>query len=134
MRNFSPSVRTNTSPHVTGKKSFFQNMRAINAWKEAGVVCSDAGKAWERECGRGFCDDKHFFTGKCFFFNPRPYAVNDHPPVLAQEMMVIESGENPTRMLTWKTTVFHHSLHQPHPASCLSWKDEDNPGYSQVDV
>jgi hypothetical protein len=43
----------------TGKKSFFQNMRAINAWKEAGVVCSDAGKAWERECGRGFCDDKH---------------------------------------------------------------------------
>jgi hypothetical protein len=33
----------------TGKKSFFQNMRAINAWKEAGVVCSDAGKAWERE-------------------------------------------------------------------------------------
>jgi hypothetical protein len=38
--------------------------------------------------------------------NPRPCAVNDHPSVLAHEMMTIEPGEKPTRMLTWKTTAF----------------------------
>jgi hypothetical protein len=38
--------------------------------------------------------------------NPRPCAVNDHPSVLAHEMMAIEPGEKPTRMLTWKTTSF----------------------------
>ena len=38
--------------------------------------------------------------------NPRPCAVNDHPSVLAQEMMVIESGEKLTHILTWKTTSF----------------------------
>jgi hypothetical protein len=39
-------------------------------------------------------------------WNPRPCAVNDHPSVLAHEMMTIEPGENPTLMLTWKTTTF----------------------------
>jgi hypothetical protein len=38
--------------------------------------------------------------------NPRASTVNDHPSVLAHEMMVIETGENPTYMFTWKTTVF----------------------------
>jgi hypothetical protein len=38
--------------------------------------------------------------------NPRPCAVNDHPSVLAHEMMAIEPGEKPTRMLTWKTITF----------------------------
>jgi hypothetical protein len=37
--------------------------------------------------------------------NPRPCEVNDHPSVLAHEMMVIEPGENPMRMLTWKSSV-----------------------------
>ena len=39
-------------------------------------------------------------------WNPRPCAVNDHPSVLAHEMMAIEPGEKPTRMLTWKPTAF----------------------------
>ena len=38
--------------------------------------------------------------------NPRPCTVNDHPSVLAREMMVIEPGEKPMHMLTWKPTVF----------------------------
>jgi hypothetical protein len=38
--------------------------------------------------------------------NPRPYSVNDHPSVLAHEMMVIEPGEKPTLILTWTPTVF----------------------------
>jgi hypothetical protein len=38
--------------------------------------------------------------------NPRPCTVIDHPSVLAHEMMTIESGENPTLILTWKITVF----------------------------
>jgi hypothetical protein len=38
--------------------------------------------------------------------NPRPGEVNDHPSVLVHEMMVIEPGEKPTHMFTWKTTVF----------------------------
>jgi hypothetical protein len=38
--------------------------------------------------------------------NPRPYTVNDHPSVLSHEMMVIDPGEKPTRILTWKTTAF----------------------------
>ena len=42
--------------------------------------------------------------------NPRPCAVNDHPSVLADEMMSIEPvyqpGEKPTRMMTWKPTAF----------------------------
>jgi hypothetical protein len=32
--------------------------------------------------------------------NPRPCSVNDHPSVLAHEMMAIQPGEKPTRMLT----------------------------------
>jgi hypothetical protein len=39
-------------------------------------------------------------------WNPRPCTVNDHPSVLAHEMMTIEPGENPTLMFTWKTTTF----------------------------
>jgi hypothetical protein len=38
--------------------------------------------------------------------NPRPCVVNDHPSVLTHEMMTIESGENPTLILTWKPTTF----------------------------
>jgi hypothetical protein len=38
--------------------------------------------------------------------NPRPCTVNDHPSVLAHEMMTIEPGEKPTHMLTWKTTAY----------------------------
>jgi hypothetical protein len=38
--------------------------------------------------------------------NPRPCEVTDHPSVLAHEMMVIEPGENPTLILTWKTITF----------------------------
>ncbi len=38
--------------------------------------------------------------------NPRPSSVNDHPSVLEYEIMTIEPGENPTHILTWKTTVF----------------------------
>ena len=38
--------------------------------------------------------------------NPRSCAVNDHPSVLAHEMMAIEPGEKLTRMLTWKPTAF----------------------------
>ena len=38
--------------------------------------------------------------------NPRPCAVNDQPSVLADEMMAIEPGEKPTRMLTWKPSSF----------------------------
>ncbi len=38
--------------------------------------------------------------------NPRPCTVNDHPSVLAHEMMTIEPGEKRTLILTWKTTVF----------------------------
>ena len=38
--------------------------------------------------------------------NPRTCPVNDHPSVLVDEMLVIEPGENPTLMLTWKSTVF----------------------------
>ena len=34
--------------------------------------------------------------------NPRPCADNAHPSVLAHEMMAIEPGETPSRMLTWK--------------------------------
>ena len=34
--------------------------------------------------------------------NPRASTVNDHPSVLAHEMMVIESGEKTTFILTWK--------------------------------
>ena len=38
--------------------------------------------------------------------NPRSFAVNDHPFVWTNEMLTIEPGENPTHMLTWKTTTF----------------------------
>jgi len=38
--------------------------------------------------------------------NPRPCSANTHPSVVAHEMMVIEPGEKPTRMLTWKPTDF----------------------------
>jgi hypothetical protein len=33
------------------------------------------------------------------------------PSVLAHEMMTIESGEKPTRILTWKTTAFLSHIH-----------------------
>ncbi len=49
---------------------------------------------------------KTFHTTSEQDLNPRPHTVNDHPFVLAQEMMVIESGEKLTHMLTWKTTSF----------------------------
>jgi hypothetical protein len=38
--------------------------------------------------------------------NSRPCEVNDHPSVLTHEMMTIETGENPTLMITWKITAF----------------------------
>jgi hypothetical protein len=44
--------------------------------------------------------------------NPRPCAVNDHPFVLADDMMANEPNEKPTHMLTWKP-----SFPQPHHAS-----------------
>ncbi len=47
---------------------------------------------------------KTFHTTSEQDLNPRPYTVNDHPSVLAHEMMTIEPGEKPTHMLTWKTT------------------------------
>ncbi len=36
--------------------------------------------------------------------NPRPCTVNDHPSVLAHEMMTIEPSEKPTRILTSSVT------------------------------
>jgi hypothetical protein len=44
--------------------------------------------------------------------NPRPCTVNYQLSVLVHEMISIESGENPTRMLTWKPTavIRHHSI------------------------
>jgi hypothetical protein len=47
---------------------------------------------------------KTFHTTSEQDLNPRPCEVNDHPSVLAHEMMVIEPGEKPTHILTWKTT------------------------------
>ena len=38
--------------------------------------------------------------------NPRPCTVNDHPFMLAHEMMEIDPGEKPTSMMTWKPTSF----------------------------
>jgi hypothetical protein len=38
--------------------------------------------------------------------NPRTSTVNDHPVVLTHEMMVIDPGEKPMLILTWKTTSF----------------------------
>jgi hypothetical protein len=38
--------------------------------------------------------------------NPRPCVAKDHPSVLAHEVMVIEAGEKPTHMFTWKSTTF----------------------------
>ena len=47
--------------------------------------------------------------------NPRSCPVTDHPSVLVHEMMVIEPGENPTRMVTWKSTTFiRHILSRSH--------------------
>ena len=47
--------------------------------------------------------------------NPRPSTVNDHPSVLDHEMMVIEPGENPTHILTWKPTAFiSHIMSRSH--------------------
>ena len=42
--------------------------------------------------------------------NPRFYTVNDHPSVLTHEMMVIEPGENPTHILSFKSRCSHSSL------------------------
>jgi len=47
-----------------------------------------------------------FLVNSWSHLNPRPWTVNDHPSVLAHEMMVIESGEKTTHMLTWKPTSF----------------------------
>jgi hypothetical protein len=49
---------------------------------------------------------KTFHTTSKQDLSPRPCSVNDHPSVLTHEMMVIEPGEKPTLMLTWKTTSF----------------------------
>jgi hypothetical protein len=49
---------------------------------------------------------KTFHTTSEQDLNPRPCTVNDHPSVLAHEMMVIEPGEKPPSILTWKTTSF----------------------------
>jgi hypothetical protein len=49
---------------------------------------------------------KSFHTTSEQDLSPRPCVVNDHPFVLTHEMMTIEPGEKPTRMLTWKPTVF----------------------------
>ena len=38
--------------------------------------------------------------------NPGPCSNIDYPSVLSHEMMVIESGEQPSRKLTWKPTVW----------------------------
>jgi hypothetical protein len=47
--------------------------------------------------------------------NPRSWEANAHASVMAHEMMVIESGEKPTRMLTWKPTVFlSHIVRRSH--------------------
>jgi hypothetical protein len=53
---------------------------------------------------------KTFHTTSEQDLNPRPCAVNDHPSVLAHEMMVIEPGEKPTRMLTWKMLTWNSSV------------------------
>jgi hypothetical protein len=44
---------------------------------------------------------KTFHTTSEQDLNPRPCTVNDHPSVLAHEMMAIEPGEKPACMLTW---------------------------------
>ena len=47
--------------------------------------------------------------------NPRPCTVNDHPSVLVHEMMVIDPGENPTLILTWKPAVLiSHIMSRSH--------------------
>ena len=53
---------------------------------------------------------------------PRPCSNNDHPSVLAHEMMAIEPDEKPSRKLTWKPTewISHimcrsHDDHLPMP-------------------
>jgi hypothetical protein len=42
--------------------------------------------------------------------NPRSCEGNDHPSVLSHEMMTIDPGGKPTRMLTWKSTTFIHHI------------------------
>jgi hypothetical protein len=56
------------------------------------------------------CTPKTFHTTIEQDLNPRPCTVNDHPSVLAHEMMAIDPGEKPTRMLTWKTTSFLYHI------------------------
>ena len=47
--------------------------------------------------------------------DPRPCTVNDHLSVFAHKMMVIDPGEKPTHMLTWKTTAFiRHIMPRSH--------------------
>ena len=49
--------------------------------------------------------------------NPQSCVINDHPSVLVDEMMVIDPGEKPTHMLTWKSTAFKflsHIMPRPH--------------------
>ena len=45
--------------------------------------------------------------------NPRPCAVNEHPSVLAHEMMAIEPGEKPYA----HPYLENYSLHQSYPVS-----------------
>ena len=52
-------------------------------------------------------------TNLCTRFNNDPRGFNnDHPSeaVLVHEMMVIEPGENPTRVLTWKPQSHYASI------------------------
>ncbi len=46
---------------------------------------------------------------------PQPCTDNTHTSVLVHEMMVIDPGEKPSRMITWKTTVFlSHIMRRSH--------------------
>ena len=49
---------------------------------------------------------KTFHTTSEQDLNPGPCSVNEHPSVLAHEMMTIDPGEKRTFILTWKTTAF----------------------------
>jgi hypothetical protein len=47
--------------------------------------------------------------------NPRSCTVNDHPSVLTHEMMVIDPGDKPTYILTWKPPSFiNHNQSRSH--------------------
>ena len=53
-------------------------------------------------------------TTKTQDLNPRPCSNNEYPSDSTHEMMVIESGEKPSRKLTWKPTVWiSHIMYRP---------------------